>query len=1533
MGFRVSMLWWVLLGLLVHLESNGSFGCLEAERNALLLLKAAFNHPDGSALPSWNGEHSECCNWERVICENTSTNAKRITQLLLNNTRDFQLAIADWSLNTSYLLPFQQLQLLDLSWNYMTGFVGVIISEKLQILRLNGNKLTQVPSFGALPSLKVLDLSFTGLTNFRFLSELSTMTKLEVLDLGNNLLTGTLSDAIGNLTFLKALSLSANNLVGSLASEGNLCKLKSLQELDLSRNQFLGNLPSCLINLTSLRVFDIANNGFEGIFPSLLLSSLKSLAYISLSYNYFHGSFPFASLTNHSNLEVFDLLSSNSRLKVETETLPFIPPFQLKVFRLSNCIVNEPTKVIPSFLLYQSELRIVDLSYNSITAKFPQFLLKNNTRLEYLSLSNNFFTGPFELNSTLKYPHMNFLDISHNPIKGKVPSCIGSVLPNLRIMNMSKAELQGVIPSSMGDMGLLMLLDFSANNFSGELPEELVMGGNSLEFLKLSNNHLNGTISSAKSNLGALKILRLDNNHFTGSISTVFFNSSPLTVLDLSNNDLNGNLPTWIGNFQRLSSLVLSRNSLQGPLPLDFCKLNRLTYIDLSKNHLNGTLPSCFDMKSLRYLHLQGNQFSGPIPYVLTNSSVLLTLDLMNNKFSGEIPSWIGSFAKLRVLLLKGNTLQGPIPVDICQLKRISILDLSHNNLSGGIPSCLNVVSPGLLEPLDGAILGEYFIMVPVKFTRLSFQSLIYLYDGINMQVLVSDEEQEVEFMSKSRFESYKGNILYYMSGIDLSCNMFTGSIPPQIGYLSSIHTLNLSNNQLSGSIPETFSNLRQIESLDLSYNRLNGRIPPQLVELYSLSVFFVVHNNLSGSTPERKFQFATFGQSSYEGNPFLCGPPLERSCISDGEASRTMKASDGKRDEFISTFFWSFGASFVVAFLGVIAFLHFNFDSRKFYIRKQPTTQPNQAHIRSNFLCLVAYQSPFPSLLASSSLSAQFRFRKICDREGEKMSGGGTQKSLRKALGALKDTATVSLAKVNNDYKELDIAIVKATNHVERPAKERHIRAVYSAISATRPRADVAYCIHALARRLSKTHNWAVALKTLIVIHRALREVDPTFHEEFINYGKTRSHMLNMAHFKDDSSPNAWDYSAWIRAYALFLEERLECFRVLKYDVEIDRPRTKDLDTAELLEQLPALQQLLFRVLNCQPHGAAVNNIVIHLALSMVALESIKIYQAINDGTVNMIDKFFEMQRHDAMKALEIYRRAGQQAERLSEFYEMCRNLDIGRGEKFLKIEQPPASFLQAMEEYVKEAPRVSTVRKDQAVDNKSSPPKEVLSIEYKKSPEAKEERPESPAPPPAPEPVKVEAPAAQPPPDLLNLDDTVPAASELEEKNALALAIVPVDQPTPAVTNQANGTTGWELALVTSPSSNESATAASKLAGGLDKLTLDSLYDDAIRRRNQNVSYNPWEPAPAGALMPQTMHDPFYASNAMAAPPSVQMAAMSNQQQAFMLQQQQQQMMMMGHQQPSVNPFGNPYGATVYPYGSGMPVQAYNNPYKGFI
>ncbi|KAI3752645.1 hypothetical protein L2E82_24680 [Cichorium intybus] len=118
-----------------------------------------------------------------------------------------------------------------------------------------------------------------------------------------------------------------------------------------------------------------------------------------------------------------------------------------------------------------------------------------------------------------------------------------------------------------------------------------------------------------------------------------------------------------------------------------------------------------------------------------------------------------------------------------------------------------------------------------------------------------------------------------------------------------------------------------------------------------------------------------------------------------------------------------------------------------------------------------------------------------------------------------------------------------KPTNHVEYPPKGRHIRKILAYTSAVPPRADVQYCLHALARRLAKTRNWTVAIKTLIVIHRTLREGDPTFREELVNF-RQRGCVLQLG----------WDCFAWVRTYGLFLEERLECFRVLKYDIEAEK-------------------------------------------------------------------------------------------------------------------------------------------------------------------------------------------------------------------------------------------------------------------------------------------------------------------------------------------------------------------------------------------
>uniref|UniRef100_A0A7N0UF43 ENTH domain-containing protein n=1 Tax=Kalanchoe fedtschenkoi TaxID=63787 RepID=A0A7N0UF43_KALFE len=510
------------------------------------------------------------------------------------------------------------------------------------------------------------------------------------------------------------------------------------------------------------------------------------------------------------------------------------------------------------------------------------------------------------------------------------------------------------------------------------------------------------------------------------------------------------------------------------------------------------------------------------------------------------------------------------------------------------------------------------------------------------------------------------------------------------------------------------------------------------------------------------------------------------------------------------------------------------------------------------------------------------------------------TLQTFRKAYGALKDSTTVGLAHVNSDYADLDVAIVKATNHVVCPPKERHLRKIILATTAVRPRADVAYCIHALSRRLTKTRNWTVALKTLIVLHRALREGDPTFREELLNFAQ-KGRILQLSNFKDDSSPIAWDCSAWVRTYGLFLEERLECFRVLKYDIESERlprsgqgqekgySRTRDLDADELLEQLPALQQLLHRLIGCRPEGAAVGNYVIQYALALVLKESFKIYCAVNDGIINLVDKFFEMPRHEAMKALDIYKRAGQQAGSLSDFYEVCKGLELARNFQFPVLREPPQSFLATMEEYIREAPRVVPVPREilefpERLMLTYKPEEAASSSEDVQLPNEVNENETNPSldivpvtngedvPPPTPQPT-----AHFDDGDLLGLNVDMPSASAIEDSNALALAIIPSDGNSESHSAQTNifDPTGWELALVATPSSNISAATERQLAGGLDTLTLDSLYEEGAYRASMQPVYG--APAPN----PFEVHDPFTSSNYTARPTTDQMDAMPQMQQ----------------------------------------------------
>ena len=82
-----------------------------------------------------------------------------------------------------------------------------------------------------------------------------------------------------------------------------------------------------------------------------------------------------------------------------------------------------------------------------------------------------------------------------------------------------------------------------------------------------------------------------------------------------------------------------------------------------------------------------------------------------------------------------------------------------------------------------------------------------------------------------------------------------------------------------------------------------------------------------------------------------------------------------------------------------------------------------------------------------------------------------------------------------------------------------------------------------------------------------------------------------------------------------------------------------RTLSSDQLLKQLPVLQRLQQRLMDCKPSGAAARDPVVQAALMAVLKESFKVYKAISEGVINLADRFFEMEYLDAQKGLEIYK------------------------------------------------------------------------------------------------------------------------------------------------------------------------------------------------------------------------------------------------------------------------------------------------------
>ncbi|KAL4195865.1 hypothetical protein AMTRI_Chr04g180440 [Amborella trichopoda] len=665
---------------------------------------------------------------------------------------------------------------------------------------------------------------------------------------------------------LQYLVLSNNKLGGELPVE-EISSLKHLYWLDLSKNSFEGKIPEEIDQLLSLRHLNLSNNQLQGRLPESL-GNISSLQFLSLSTNQLQGTIPL-SFANLSLLKDLDL--------EDNQLEGTIPPIfdKLRYLEHLNLSRNDFSGNFSfSMLANHPNLTIVNLSHNNKlvilqTNDTPAFQLVE-LDLSYSDMSKYDLSVPGFLSNQKT---LSKLLLAYSNLSGSIPPWVLGASHNWLYLHGNMFTGQLVLPPTPTD---LLKLDLSNNRLSGELPKEYHSFFPHLSEINVSGNVLTGNVASYLHAFQGLDMLDLSVNKISGNLPLEL--SLNLLFLDLTNNQVTGNLPASITYGNRLRALWLSNNHLTGPL--------------LSEN---------FNLLQLESLRLDGNSFSGTIPKNLfLRIPSLKVLNIRNNNFSGSIPVELEELSNLQVLILRENRFEDGLPV-MCMVKRLTILDLSRNNLRESIPPCFQNISSWVqnsgpsLESLNSTRIG----------TETSYREVVSFTKGNNYD--------------------YFGLTLSLMTGIDLSQNQLQGHIPTELGLLKGLIVLNISNNHLTGSIPASFDQLRRIEVLDLSNNKLEGRIPPQLVLLYSLSTFSVANNNLSGVVPNG-FQFSTFSESSYHGNPGLCGF-MGKPC------STTLPPSEVNEDEKEDSI-WEkdnlvlyavIAMGFIVGFWGVLAFFFLN--------------------------------------------------------------------------------------------------------------------------------------------------------------------------------------------------------------------------------------------------------------------------------------------------------------------------------------------------------------------------------------------------------------------------------------------------------------------------------------------------------------------------------------------------------------------------------------------------------------------------------
>lgn len=265
---------------------------------------------------------------------------------------------------------------------------------------------------------------------------------------------------------------------------------------------------------------------------------------------------------------------------------------------------------------------------------------------------------------------------------------------------------------------------------------------------------------------------------------------------------LRGQLKPGLNRLQHLEYLHIHGNQLSGPLPVEWGEPDsfpELLELNLNDNLFTGNMPPEWSIgpafPMVLDLQLAGNRLSGPFPqeFAVTNTSFwsVMSVNFANNDMTGALPDYINGMITMDVVRLENNMFTGTLPPDWGTQGYLFNSTLNNTQALETLALHGNQLTGTL--PDAWADPGSFTVLKQLTLSGNPglFGTLPAAW-GANIESLPA------------------------LQHLNVSLTNLSGPLPPWGPYPQNLKTLTIYGNSFSGSIPPSWAQLGKLEQVTL---------------------------------------------------------------------------------------------------------------------------------------------------------------------------------------------------------------------------------------------------------------------------------------------------------------------------------------------------------------------------------------------------------------------------------------------------------------------------------------------------------------------------------------------------------------------------------------------------------------------------------------------------------------------------------------------------------------------------------------------